>query len=336
VPRALIVHPGALGDVLLALPALGYLAQLVSGLQRTVAAAPRLAALLTGSGYAESTVPLDDLALGGLFTPEPDPALLRRLGGYDLIVSWFGAGDATYRAHLEGLGPRVVIARAAPPPGATRHASRHLIETLAPLGPLPAGVPAARLGVGDTERGWARDWLAGRGLALQEPVAVHPGAGSPAKTWPGYPALLRRLRAAGVPVVVTTGPADAVVAAWLAAEADLAGVVVAVDPSPRQLVALLAAARAFVGNDSGPTHAAAAVGCPTLALFGPSDPAVWRPLGTRVTVLAGARPGAPDPWSGLTVDRVAAALAATVPGGLYSSSPSPLRVGGVGGEGGPA
>jgi ADP-heptose:LPS heptosyltransferase len=59
----------------------------------------------------------------------------------------------------------------------------------------------------------------------------------------------------------------------------------AVDLPLRELVSLLAASRAYVGNDSGVTHLAARL-CPTLALFGPSDPRVWRPLGPRVETLA--------------------------------------------------
>jgi len=43
--------------------------------------------------------------------------------------------------------------------------------------------------------------------------------------------------------------------------------------------------RLFIGNDSGITHIAAYWGAPTIALFGPTDPAVWGPLGRRVKVL---------------------------------------------------
>ena len=47
-----------------------------------------------------------------------------------------------------------------------------------------------------------------------------------------------------------------------------------------------AGARVFVGNDSGPTHLAAATGAPTVALFGPTDPRRFAPRGPAVTVLA--------------------------------------------------
>ena len=50
------------------------------------------------------------------------------------------------------------------------------------------------------------------------------------------------------------------------------------------LACWLARARLYVGNDSGITHLAAAVGTPVLALFGPSDPAVWAPRGPNVRV----------------------------------------------------
>jgi ADP-heptose:LPS heptosyltransferase len=48
---------------------------------------------------------------------------------------------------------------------------------------------------------------------------------------------------------------------------------------------MLARAGLFVGNDSGVSHLAAAAGAPTLALFGPTTPEVWSPLGPRVATL---------------------------------------------------
>jgi heptosyltransferase-3 len=53
-----------------------------------------------------------------------------------------------------------------------------------------------------------------------------------------------------------------------------------------ELACWLAGARIYIGNDSGPTHLAAAVGTPVVALFGPSDPAVWAPRGPRVAIAA--------------------------------------------------
>jgi ADP-heptose:LPS heptosyltransferase len=55
--------------------------------------------------------------------------------------------------------------------------------------------------------------------------------------------------------------------------------------TPRALGALLRKARAYVGNDSGVSHLAAAFGAPSIVLFGPTDPRVWAPLGPRVRTL---------------------------------------------------
>jgi ADP-heptose:LPS heptosyltransferase len=303
-----VIHPGAVGDVLVAVPALLHLRTLLPGVHRTLAAAPRPAALLAGSPGAEATVDLDRLELHRLFLAEREPTPGGPLAPFDVIVSWLGAGDPHYAAHLARPGRRVVVARAVPPPGHRRHASWYLVETLAPLGPPPAALPRGPLVPPAAECAWARAWLAARGLGPGEAVVLHPGAGSAAKAWPGFPDLARGLVAAGVPIVVTTGPADPGVTRWLES-VPASRCHAAADLSLRELAALTAAARAYVGNDSGPTHLAAATGCPTVALFGPTDPVVWAPLGPRVTVLTGAGPGAADPWAGLDPAEVVAALA---------------------------
>jgi ADP-heptose:LPS heptosyltransferase len=63
---------------------------------------------------------------------------------------------------------------------------------------------------------------------------------------------------------------------------------------------ILEGALLYLGHDSGITHLAAAVGAPTVAVFGPTDPRVWRPRGPRVRVLGGTAvtPGqvAPTAW----------------------------------------
>ncbi len=52
----------------------------------------------------------------------------------------------------------------------------------------------------------------------------------------------------------------------------------------------------YVGNDSGPSHLAAALGVPTLAVFGPTDPGSWRPLGVDVEVVRGPAGEAGGRW----------------------------------------
>lgn len=321
-PRCLVVHPGALGDVLLAGPALGHLRAL--GFRTTLAVTSRLVPLLRGSGLADHAQDLEGLALHRLFVEPPGAAAHDVAAGFDALVCWLGAGDPVFRANLARLGRPTVVARAAPPPGDGLHTSRHLVETLAPLGPLPAGLPLARLRATETDLAVAREWLAARGIGPAEAVVLQPGAASAAKVWPGFAALARRLRAGGLPLVALAGPADGPAVEALLADGVLQEGTLARDWPLPEIAALLSLARAVVGNDSGPTHLAAAVGCPTVALFGPTDPAVWAPLGAHVRVIA--RPAGSAPWA--DVERVVAALGPVLSASVVASVGEPLRAGG--------
>jgi ADP-heptose:LPS heptosyltransferase len=85
-------------------------------------------------------------------------------------------------------------------------------------------------------------------------------------------------------VVVLAGPADAEPATALSRALGGLGARLANAPLA-DVVALLADARLYVGNDSGTSHVAAAVGAPTVAIFGPTRPARWAPRGPRVAVV---------------------------------------------------
>ncbi len=320
--RCLAIHPGALGDVLLAGPALAHLRKL--GFRTTLAVAPRLVGLFAGSGLVDTAQDLEGLALHRLFVDAADPTALGTVAGFDAIVSWLGAGDAAFRASLARLGRPAVIARAAPPSDARRHASRHLVETLAPLGPLPAKTSWVRVGVAEADRREAEAWLAAQGMRSEETVVLQPGAGSPAKAWPGFAPLARRLRDAGLRVVALAGPADRSAVERLLATGALAEDALAREWPLTRVAALLSMARAAVGNDSGPTHLAAAVGCPTVAVFGPTDPAVWAPIGPHVSVVAGAARAAP--WTDLGPDRVETALRPLLAGPGARRRCEPARV----------
>ena len=89
-------------------------------------------------------------------------------------------------------------------------------------------------------------------------IVLHPGSGSPRKNWPFFDELMLRV------------PGSCLL------------------PQSRSLIDVskyLRNVRAFVGNDSGVTHLAAYLGVPTLALFGPTDPRRWGPIGRRSRII---------------------------------------------------
>ncbi len=102
---------------------------------------------------------------------------------------------------------------------------------------------------------------------------IHPFSGSAKKNWPldRFCEVAARL---SIPVQWCAGPEEAIEDA------------VRFD-NLYELARWLATARIYIGNDSGITHLAAAVGTPVVAIFGPTDPAVWAPRGERVSVVSG-------------------------------------------------
>ena len=142
---------------------------------------------------------------------------------------------------------------------------------------LPAEWPKPGLEVpADAAAEWARQrGLAGDGAA----VAFAPGAVGPSKRWPVayYADLARRLTAEGFAVWVLGAPAESPLAAEIVQAAgpkarDLTS------PDLRNAILALKLARAAVSNDSGLVHVAAAIGTPTVGIFGPTSPWHWAPL----------------------------------------------------------
>jgi ADP-heptose:LPS heptosyltransferase len=127
----------------------------------------------------------------------------------------------------------------------------------------------------------------GASLTPEDRIVVHPGAGKEANRWPAeqFLRLVELLRDSGDSARVLLGDAEA--ERW---PASLIGQFeqMAEVHRPQTLLHLLdeiASARAFIGNDSGPGHLAGILGVPTVAVFGPSDPVRWRPLGPRIAVI---------------------------------------------------
>jgi heptosyltransferase-2 len=118
-------------------------------------------------------------------------------------------------------------------------------------------------------------------------VAIHPGAGKKKNRWPAsrFAELARALGAThGAKILVMAGPSDAGVLEEMLANLDPRPVLLTGEPIGR-VAAVMKRLDLLVCNDTGVLHVAASVGCPTLALFGPTDPARWAPLSKSVRTL---------------------------------------------------
>ncbi len=156
----------------------------------------------------------------------------------------------------------------------------------------------------------ATNWAAGflrrkkrqKLLRYRKLVFVHPGAGKLANRWPDkyYAALADRLIVRGCTVLVDISPGDEdAVDKMLYAMQRKAVIVPMVNLS--RLAGLISRCHLFIGNDTGILHLAAATGTKTIGLFGPTDPAQWKPPGKSNLALRGAG----GELSRLSVDEVA-------------------------------
>jgi ADP-heptose:LPS heptosyltransferase len=121
-------------------------------------------------------------------------------------------------------------------------------------------------------------------------VVVHPGSGSPEKNWPieNFTRICRRLITkydARIHLVI--GPADTFNTEGLAQSLPVHAVEVLRNWDVGQLAQHIRRCRLYLGNDSGISHLAAATRIPTVVLFGPSNPHVWRPIGPCVQIIQG-------------------------------------------------
>jgi ADP-heptose:LPS heptosyltransferase len=123
------------------------------------------------------------------------------------------------------------------------------------------------------------------------PITCHVGAGSPRKRWPMrcWSDLATELRRSGHDTRFIAGEVEheQFLPSDRALFRALGGVYL---DTLSALEHQLKFAIAFIGADSGPTHLAAQLGLPTLALFGPTDPRIWQPIGPTVDILAPEQP----------------------------------------------
>ncbi len=248
--RRLVIRPGAIGDFILSLPAL----ECLKTEHFEVWSASRNLSLVR---FADRVRSIASTGLDLLSIADPPPSLLEELRGFDSIISWYGANRPDFRALTRDLALPFTFFSALPPEESTVHATDFYLSQVRSIVPVESeGVPRIPTTV-----------------ARSDFAVIHPFSGSPKKNWPlhKFQQVARKLERQ-MPVRWCSGPDD--------------------PPLPKavriddlyELACWLAQARLYIGNDSGITHLAAAVDTPVLALFGPTNPAIWAPRGPHVRI----------------------------------------------------
>lgn len=274
-PCVCVLSPGALGDFICLLPALHYLARTA---QLDVFARSEYSALVPESMKVQS---IERYEIARLFVEGggAEERVRDFFSAYRRVYSWTGSGRAVFLDQLR----QVCECRVFPfrPAGRSQHQMDYChscvaAEAIAPLPEIPL-LPSALT--------WWQGYAAEHALVNHPLLVLTPGSGALEKNWPArsFAEIADWWRQSkGGRVLVVFGPVEAErnsLSEWT-------GELVLHTPTLAQAAALLSRCQLYLGNDSGITHLAAAVGAPTVALFGPSDIAQWAPRGKAVSVLS--------------------------------------------------
>jgi len=295
----LVIHPGALGDVLLSRPTISTVRAQFPQHEIALLVGQSVGALLCEAGEVDRVIPLESTALSELWAGVDHlrPDFRTWLCNCDLTVGWLSDTEGTLSSTLRATGVQSVCLKSASSADlATEHQSDRYREAILVYGASQAVCKPLMLSPMIRERG--RLILRALTRDSQQPVVVmHAGSGSAHKCLDAQrlASVVQGLAELGMTSVLLEGPADRdPVERVLGALKRTIPVIRGLDVSA--VAAMLSHAELYVGHDSGVTHLAAALSVPTVACFGPTDARRWTPLGHAVSVVSGA-PCACLTWS---------------------------------------
>lgn len=275
--RALVLFPGALGDFVCFLPALRALAQAASV---DLFARSEFADLVPESVRVRS---LERYEINRLFVcgAAAEDKLRVFFSRYAAVYSWMGSGQQQFIRQLQDLCQGRAHIFPFQPELSGRHQSEYYLTCI-----HCRDAPVPQISLKPQAVAWNAAYWARHSLEGSQVLIVAPGSGAKEKNWPlsFFAAVIGwwrdQIRGAAVvvlgPVEEERGGLETIL---------LPGCKVARGLSLAELAAVIARSDLYLGNDSGVTHMAAALGIPTVALFGPSDVQRWRPQGKRVRIL---------------------------------------------------
>ena len=287
-----------MGDMVLTLPALRALRRAYPRARIVFVASPLCQELLADHPDIDTLIVFDKQSLWhplalwrlvrALRHPRPDLAVVLGTVSFSTtsaLLAWAsgarlraGVSSRAFGSDLSGAIYHLEL----PVSPSEVHEVEHNLAPLRGLG-IDAPVELPTLLPGPAALLAAREFIARAFPSQDGPViVVHPGAGKTENIWPVERfaevarALTQQDRAR---MVVSEGPRDGAVAAALLSRCPGA---VRWHATLRDTIGILGCAQAFIGNDTGLAHVAAATGVPTVAIFGPTDPKRWSPAGRSV------------------------------------------------------
>jgi ADP-heptose:LPS heptosyltransferase len=294
VSSVLVIHQGALGDFILALPALETLRHAFPHAKLIIMGYPRILELVEKRFYADEILSIDQKGMASFFVREGvlDFQLSQYFETFDLIVVFGKEGESTIIRNLRKVCQgRILHIHSFPPWDEKVHLTDHLLKQFARYG-FPESRSTPKLHLKESDREWAGDFWKSKGVTPEERskvIVLHPGSGGKRKVWPldRFLNLTHMLQDQhGSRILIVLGPAEGPEVQRAFEGMGPTPPILAKGLALLQLASVMEGCRFFVGNDSGISHMAAALGLPTVVIFGPTDRRVWSPRGEKTFVVS--------------------------------------------------
>jgi len=287
VQRVLVIRLRSIGDTVLATPALFALKRFLPHAQVDILVEDWVAPLLSSHPHVDNVIQLER---GGL-AKRMSAAREIRAARYDVVYNLHGGTTATFLARASGARYRVGFKTyqyaklhtvLAPSPlllwgQQNTHSVEQQLALLGWTGVPVSDRPRTRLGIAPEAAGSVIRHLAAAGLADRKIALLHPAAAFATKRWAtkNFARVAEHLAERGYAPVAIVASNEKEIIDELVNEASVP--ILSLDLSLPEVSALASRAQLFVGNDSGIAHIAAAVGTPSVVIFGSSNVAHWHP-----------------------------------------------------------
>ncbi|MEK7730267.1 MAG: glycosyltransferase family 9 protein [Planctomycetota bacterium] len=285
----LVLHAGALGDCVLALHFISAIRKTLGDSRVTIAARSSIVHWAKRHALIDEARSIEEIGTHYLYSPVGDlpEQTARFLRGFDRVVSFLGGRTEIVSKRLaQVLGREVLAIDPRPTTGLKTHIVGQWVDQVRSY---DLDIDASSFaGIEIRERRALREQLCLRiGARKDRIVLCHPGSGGLAKCCPleALERLVAAKRAQGWSAAWMIGPDELERFGSQYAQRLERTAPVLYEESVETAADLVCGADAFVGNDAGMTHVAALARVPTIALFGPTDPRIWTPLGRRCSVM---------------------------------------------------
>ncbi len=302
--RALIIQPGAIGDCVLTLPVAEFIKKTFKIGTLAMLGRSHYMLYMPTRSCIDNVRDLDSIEMHRLFMPKNDfelqdnDPLITAFAGYRHIFNFLAAPGSDFEHNLIftancSNSVEVTTLPLKPPADCEHHITKFYIDTIIRSCPdyIHRKPTLNTIGKKKYLKPIKSDLAAGREIIESygikkkyRPAVIHPGSGGVKKCWniDNYYLLAEELLDAGESVIFLLGPAEQERLSRKIFDRLSLLAPVAIETSLSRTFQILSCAGCFVGNDSGIAHIAAAAGLPTIVCFGPTNPAVYAPIGPKV------------------------------------------------------